>query len=118
MLSCECNFDDGCDWYWQEPDDYSEYKKLRATKCCACKTRIKYGDTVIIINRTRPATEWEYVNLFIEEVCIARHYSCEKFADMYFNLKALGFCADPYMSYKQAINEYQEYVKFNQPNSR
>jgi hypothetical protein len=109
-LSCECNFDDDCDWYWESPEYYSEYRKLRATKCCACKKRIKYGDLITVIYRTRPSTEWEEWNLNFEEVYIANHYACEKCSDMYFSLEDLGFCADPYMPWSEAVKEYREYV--------
>ncbi len=97
MLSCSCDFDGGCDWYWQLPENY-DFEPLntkRSRKCCSCKKRINVGDDCIEVYRHRPPSErCNYIeeSIYGDEVPLANWYLCEDCGGLMISIDALGLC--------------------------
>jgi hypothetical protein len=112
-LYCGTDFDDGGDWYWVGPYDEAPLATKRGRRCCSCKALIKVGEVSRLVERFRPATEFEEVRgIACDGVQMPNWYLCEKCGDLSDSLTELNFCytlgGD---SLKKQINEYMEEMK-------
>jgi len=83
---------DVADWWWYQPADEAPLATKRSRKCCSCGAKIGVGETARKVKRYRPATEWEEMRGFGDEVPLADWYLCEKCGDLADSLAELGFC--------------------------
>ena len=109
-LSCECDYGD-CDWYYEIPDDYSTFDKLRR-KRCSCGSLIERGALCLKFRSWRsPGSDIEE-RIHGDEVPMASKYLCERCADLYFSLSELGFdCVSPNESMMELVREYAEFYQ-------
>lgn len=112
-LSCYCEFDDGCDWYWKAPQDYQLLSTKRSRRCCSCKKRIAVGDLCAEFLRTRyartPIEKSIYGEGDPEEINLASYWHCEECADIWFSLDELGFhCVAPGEDVRAVVREYAQ----------
>jgi predicted RNA-binding Zn-ribbon protein involved in translation (DUF1610 family) len=111
-LSCSCDTDGGDEfsWYYTVPKDYSKLTTKRRKRCSSCNTLIDVGATSLRFYRHRPP-KWEIEEKIWGEdgeIEIASMYHCEACADMYFNLRELGFeCIAPDEDVRKLVREYQ-----------
>ena len=115
-LSCVCEFDDGCDWYWHGPDDYQFLSTKRSRKCNSCGGKISVGDLCAEFPRTRYARtsveEAIYGEGDPEAVALASYWQCETCADLWFSLDELGFhCVAPNEDMREMVRQYAEMVQ-------
>ena len=105
--SSDYGYDGDGDWSWNYPQDEAPLATKRSRKCCSCKTKIKPGVISRRINRFRPATEWEEIRGFGDEVYLADWYFCETCGDLADSLDELGYCYDIGESLASQIREYK-----------
>lgn len=93
MLTCNCGYDDdGYDWYYTPPDDFTVLDTSRRKRCLSCKKLIDKGAVCLKFERYRhPLTDVEEAR-YVDEVPLAPGYMCERCGELFFNLDALGFC--------------------------
>lgn len=90
-LSCSCGDDD--EWYYFAPEDYTTLDTKRSRKCCSCKAVIKVGALCAHFSRVMHPEEGSVdYRIYGDEKPLASWWMCEKCADQFFNLEALGFC--------------------------
>jgi hypothetical protein len=109
-LSCECDYDENCDWYFDRPEDYSTLDSKRRRRCCSCKELIDVGATVLSFERWRtPQCESIEEKIYGEgeNVPLAPWIMCERCGDIYFSLGELGFCVNLDESMLALLSEYQ-----------
>lgn len=102
------DYDDPDSW-WDWPQDEAPLATKRSRKCCSCGQRIRVGETARKVRRYRPATEWEEMRCFGDEIQLTDWYLCEVCGDLADSISELGFCytlGDE--SLKQQIAEYRE----------
>ena len=101
-LSCECDSDMDCAWYYYSPIDYGKLETKKRKRCSSCKELINIGAVCTEFHRYSIDEEGD-------EYGLASMHHCEKCADIYFNLDALGFsCIEPDESMPQLLSEYHE----------
>lgn len=111
-LSCECDFD-GMEpgmKMWVEIDDYTTLKTKRARHCTSCKERIEVGSICAEAPRFKVPEHEIELNIYGEdgEIPLASKYLCERCADLFFSLKELGFCEQPWEDQRELVKEYAE----------
>ena len=110
---------DGADWWWYQPADYAPLATKRSRKCCSCGAKVGVGETARKVLRYRPATEWEEMRGFGDEVQMADWYLCETCGDLAYSLAELGFCytlgddslAKQIDEYRREEAAHREYMK-------
>jgi len=113
-LSCSCDFDGDCSWYYTPPKDFSELKTSRRKRCTSCNTLIDIGATVASFGIERPVRSFVEEEIYGDDgmICMANKYLCEKCAGIYFSLDDLGFsCVAPDENMTELVEQYQhDYV--------
>lgn len=116
-LTCRCqDFDpdpDAGDVMWMEAQDYSTLGTKRSRRCTSCNARINPGEIVLEIIREKIPEDDIELKIWGDDGLIPRasHYLCEKCADLFLSLDALGFCVNPYECMEELRKQYvQEYV--------
>ena len=114
MLSCSCpdpDYDD-VEWFWYDPNDFTEFQALRRKRCCSCKKHmIALGEQCLEFKRFRyPAPDSIEADIKGEdaEIPIASHWMCEKCGEIYLNLEDLGYCMDITEPMEECLQEYHE----------
>ena len=112
-LTCSCDLDDDCSWYFNHPNDYILMPpRLRRARCRSCHTLINYGETVAEFTRSRvPRSDYEAYRFGEgpEAIPLATWYLCEGCADLYFSLYELGYeCIAPNENMRELVREYAE----------
>jgi hypothetical protein len=110
---------DGADWWWYQPADEAPLATKRSRKCCSCGQKVGVGETARKVRRYRPATEWEEMRGFGDEVQMADWYLCETCGDLADSLAELGFCytlgddslAKQIDEYRREEAAHREYMK-------
>lgn len=110
---------DGADWWWYQPADEAPLATKRSRKCCSCGAKVGVGETARKVLRYRPATEWEEMRGFGDEVQMADWYLCETCGDLADSLEELGFCytlgddslAKQIDEYRREEAAHREYMK-------
>jgi hypothetical protein len=113
-LYCDSDMDgDGSEWYWTGPHEEAPLATKRGRRCCSCKTLIKVGEVSRLVERIRPATEFEEMRgIAYDGVQMANWYLCEKCGDLADSLTDLKLCYTlGKVSLKKQINEYMEELK-------
>jgi hypothetical protein len=107
-LTCFCEHNDDAEWYWLEPDDYSVMRAwTRRKRCCSCSRLINAGELVAEVQRIRPPRDdIEEAIYGPEAIYLAPWYLCETCADLFYSLRALGFCAEPGENQRDLVQEY------------
>lgn len=104
-LSCDCGYGDYDQWFIPA-DAFSVLDTKRSRKCPSCEQRIPVGATVLPLFCFRvPRGNYEE-RRFGDEVPMANHYYCEKCAEIYLNLSAVGFCLNMDMDMREKLREY------------
>lgn len=132
-LSCSCEYDcdfEPGDWvYYYEGNGDEEYlipfNGKKRKRCCSCNELIGIGAICSIYPRRRyPYDDIEArikTGLCLDDslcdyppiIPIAPHYHCEKCAEIYLNLTAIGYeCLIPNESMQEALNEYHQISGF------
>lgn len=111
-LSCYCDFDDyepGMT-IWTEIEDYTTLKTKRAKYCQSCKERIEVGSICAEACRFKVPEHAIEIDIYGEdgEIPRASKYLCERCADLFFSLKELGFCEQPWEDQRELVREYAE----------
>lgn len=107
-LSCSSyGGDDWGDWSWYPPEHEAPLATKRGRRCCSCKTIIKPGQIARRILRMAPATEWQEIRGFSDEVELAPWYFCESCGDIADSLDELGYCYELGESLASQIKEYR-----------
>lgn len=107
-LSCYCGDWDGEGVGWYAPDDYTEFKAARRIRCCSCKELIDQGAISAKFQRFRyPQTDIE-IKIWGDdaEIGMANWWMCERCADLYYSLDALGFCVSIEDDMRELVKEY------------
>jgi len=93
-MSLSCGYcDDGGDWYYFGPEDYTRLDTKRSRKCCSCGSKISVGDLCAKFPREqRNQDDSVDYRIHGDEKSIATWWMCENCADHYFNLTELGYC--------------------------
>ena len=110
-LSCECDGDDGADWYYRVESDFSALNTKRARKCRSCGVRIAPGATVVEIYRYRhPSYRCNYIeeSIYGDEVPLAPWFFCETCGGLHMSVEDLGFCCDIESNIAEQIKEYRQ----------
>lgn len=112
-LACECEYDD-YDFWHDTPNGYKSYDAKRGKRCMSCGTLVRTGDLCAEFPRWRhPKTDIEEA-IHGEEVKLANGYHCERCADLFFSLDALGYCVNPYENMLDLLADYHELVREEQ----
>lgn len=114
MLTCSCDYEAYPGMIvWDEIGDYKILDAKRAKRCCSCKEKISIGDVCCEIERYKiPESDIE-CKIYGEdgEIPRASKFMCEKCADIFNNLEALGFCRQPWEDQRDLLREYVESYK-------
>lgn len=113
MLSC--GVDDGCEHWWNMPDDFSTMPKFpRRRRCSSCRSLINPGDTVLELRCFR------FPNSDIEDRIYgdngretATLYACERCGEIMLNLDEAGFDFSPNDNAEELLREYWEMTDFD-----
>lgn len=112
-LSCSCDYDyyDDCDWYYESPDDYHPLYRRRAVRCASCRSLIRPGETATLFRRWRSPRSDIECRIYGDdgEIPLAPMFHCETCADLFFSLRELGYeCIAPNEGVRQLVKEYAE----------
>ncbi len=97
-LSCDCSSD--FDVYFIASQEYSIYSFKRRRRCKSCSDLININSLCLEIRRFTTIDEYD-------DKYLGMVYYCEKCADIYFNLQALGYCTYLNDNMKYLLKEYQ-----------
>ena len=90
-LSCDCSEGDDDERIYPD-DDYSTLDAARRRRCISCNELIDIGAIVLKFFRDRDSRSDVEESIHGDEVPLATQHHCERCADIYFSLDALGFC--------------------------
>lgn len=114
-LSCSCESDDdGYGWWYFIPKEYTTLQTNKRKRCSSCKTLIEIGATCLEFKRSRPPRNEIEESIYNGcDIPLASMRQCESCADMFFNLRELGFeCVSPDENMESLAQEYREvYLK-------
>lgn len=111
-LSCDCNFGDDAEWYYEEPFNYSKLDRKRATRCCSCEQLIKPNSDCGEFTRCRDTQTDIEINIYDDLVPLASWFMCADCTGIWLNLSALGYCMDINQPVSNALSEYHEMTGF------
>lgn len=109
-LTCSC---DDPAWFFAPPgdDDFDlPLATKRGRRCPSCKTWVRVGEPATRFQRWRYASGHVEERIYGEwgEVPMPDLYLCERCAELYSNLEALGFCVGPDENLLETTREYAE----------
>lgn len=112
-LTCQYEYDpEPGDVCWDIPADYTTLKTKRARKCVSCGDRIEPGDIVAAFERYKVPEYDIEIAIYGEDEwrgpARATWYHCERCADLYYSLIALGFCIAANDDMPQLVREYTD----------
>ena len=116
MLSCSCPEWDGeyGTYCYFIPNDFSKFELKRRKRCKSCGDLINIGSDCIEFERIRsPYSEIEE-RINGEEIPAASFFWCEKCAEIFFNLTAIGYCLTPTDCAIETLEEYWELTGFSE----
>ena len=115
MLSCSCpeyEPDEPGEWWYFYPDDLTKFEGKRRKRCKSCHALIDLGSDCLEFKRERnPWTELEE-DICGQEIPIASYFFCERCAEIYLNLTAVGYCFGPTENMEHALEEYWDLTGF------
>ena len=109
MLSCDCDYGDDAEWWFDDTKEVAPLATKRMRRCCSCKDRIAVGDDCKPFIRWRNA-DYDSVEYRIhgEEVPLPTWYLCDRCAGLYESLDGLGFCELLGQDLRKVCREYAE----------
>lgn len=117
MLSCGCDFDGDCDWWWMPPDNFTPYKGKRRKRCRSCGELTEIGDEHVEVDRFRNP-EWEIEeSMYSDGVPLASYHYCERCGEILLALIAYGYCPDMTEDMRSQLREHWKLAGFTPPNS-
>jgi len=120
-LSCSCDDYDNepgmVIWYGLR--NYTLAPVGRRSRCCSCNEIIKAGTLRCEAPRFRVPEYDVEIKIYGEdgEIDIASKWMCERCADLYFSLKELGFCEQPWEDQRNLVAEYAELKAYERQRS-
>jgi len=109
MLSCDCDYGDDAEWWFDDTKEVAPLTTKRMRRCCSCKDRIAVGDDCKPVIRWRKADcdRVEY-RIHGEEIPLPTWYLCDRCAGLYESLDGLGFCELLGQDLRKVCREYAE----------
>jgi len=109
MLSCDCDYGDDAEWWFDDTKEVAPLTTKRMRRCCSCKDRIAVGDDCKPFIRWRNA-DCDSVEYHIhgEEIPLPTWYLCDRCAGLYESLDDLGFCGLLGQDLREMCREYAE----------
>ncbi len=109
MLSCDCDYGDDAEWWFDDTKEVAPLATKRMRRCCSCKDRIAVGDDCKPFIRWRNADcdSVEY-RIHGEEIPLPTWYLCDRCAGLYESLDGLGFCGLLGQDLREVCREYAE----------
>lgn len=102
-LTCECPYEDDCEWYWETPRvDYVEMPvRARRKRCQSCDKVINHLATCVEFTRFS-------FDECGDEIPLASRFMCESCGDLFWSLHELGFCVGLGENMRELAKEYAE----------
>lgn len=93
MLSCDCEYGDDADWWFDDTSAIESLSTKRCRRCCSCKERIAVGDDCKPFRRWRTPNDGSVAErIHGDEEPLATWYLCDRCSGLYESLDGLGFC--------------------------
>lgn len=106
-LSCYCG--DDYEWWYNPPNDYSYLDTKRSRKCCSCGERIAVGELQATFECWKFAEHEVERRIYGDDgMPLAAKHMCERCADLYYSLEALGYCITLGDDMRDLVAEYAE----------
>lgn len=114
MLSCDCDYGDDADWYYDDSKEVSPLATKRMRRCCSCKDRIAVGEDCKAFPRWRNVRDYSDPEVLVRiygeggEYPLPTWYLCDRCAGLYESLDGLGFCDLLGQDLRKVCREYAE----------
>lgn len=108
-LMCSCDYEwDGDGWCYYDNSDYMPLPRKKAVRCKSCGEPIKPGALAVAHHRIRAPVSDIEESIHGDEVPLAPHWHCERCADLYASMEALGYCGQPAEDQRNLAREYAD----------
>ncbi len=114
MLSCDCDYGDDVEWWFDDSGEVAPLATKRMRRCCSCKDRIAVGEDC------KPFIRWRNISDYSDHEVLVRIYGeggeyplptwylCDRCAGLYESLDDLGFCGLLGQDLREMCREYAE----------
>ncbi len=100
-LSCECDYYDDYEYYFNPPKDFIKFEQKRRERCCSCSELIE-------ISADCGVFETYELDEYGDKEIKPDKFMCEGCAGLYFALEDLGFCMTLGDNMHNLVYEYNQ----------
>ena len=114
MLSCDCDYGDDAEWWFDDTKEVAPLATKRMRRCCSCKDRIAVGEDCKPFARWRNISDYSDHEVLVRiygdggEYALPTWYLCDRCAGLYESLSGLGFCELLGQDLRKVCREYAE----------